>query len=48
MATLWSEVGDGALSHVTDTVPRILGRPARTFADFVADHRTEIHARLGR
>ncbi|MER7290956.1 MULTISPECIES: hypothetical protein [Streptomyces] len=28
----------GAASAVTDTVPRLLGRPARSLATFLTDH----------
>ena len=29
----------GAVATVTDTVPRLLGRPATSFEQFVKDHR---------
>jgi hypothetical protein len=32
------ERGAGRPAEVTDQVERILGRPARTFAEWVADH----------
>jgi len=32
------ERGAGQLAEVTDEVRRVLGRPARTFAQWVADH----------
>jgi uncharacterized protein YbjT (DUF2867 family) len=31
-------VADGKLTTVTDVVPRLLGRPARSFADWARDH----------
>lgn len=31
--------GTGAAEAVADDLPRLLGRPARTVAEFVADHR---------
>jgi len=35
---LW-RAGDGVPSRVTDAVPRLTGHPARTFAEWVRDHR---------
>ncbi|GIJ58588.1 SDR family oxidoreductase [Virgisporangium aurantiacum] len=46
VAALWAEVAEGALAGVTDTVPRILGRPARSFAEFATDHSDELRSRL--
>ena len=37
---LW-ENADGALTEVHDTVGRVTGRPARTFASWAREHRTE-------
>jgi NAD(P)H dehydrogenase (quinone) len=46
VAALWAEVAEGALAGVTDTVPRILGRPARSFEEFATDHAEELRSRL--
>lgn len=46
VAELWGEVAEGSLAEVSDAVPRVLGRPARSFAAFVAEHAAELRARL--
>jgi uncharacterized protein YbjT (DUF2867 family) len=42
VAALWAEVADGALAGTTTAVPNLTGRPARTFDQFLADHRAEL------
>jgi len=39
-AQAFSLTADGDAEWVTDDVPSILGRPARSFAEFAADHAT--------
>ncbi|MGW0485047.1 NAD(P)H-binding protein [Nonomuraea sp. NPDC003214] len=39
-ASGWAMLRDGASPGVTDTVPRILGRPAAAYATWAADHLT--------
>ena len=38
LVELWRSVREGALSRVTDTVQRVLGRPARTFEAWVEEN----------
>ena len=38
---------EGHFAAVTDTLPRVLGRPARTIEEFVADHRDSFVAPVG-
>jgi NAD(P)H dehydrogenase (quinone) len=40
VARLQAGVADGSLAEVTDDVPEVLGRPARTFEQFLAANRT--------
>ena len=37
-AQAFSLTADGDAAWVTDDVPALLGRPARSFAEFAADH----------
>jgi uncharacterized protein YbjT (DUF2867 family) len=42
VATLFAEVAGGTLAATTNTVTDLTGRPARTFDEFLADHRDTI------
>jgi len=40
MSSLNRVIAAGWVAEVTDDVPHLLGRPARVWADFVAEHRS--------
>lgn len=45
LAELWALAPAGHLAQVSDTVERVTGRPARSFREFVSDHRTTFGGR---
>jgi hypothetical protein len=45
LAELWALAPAGHLAQVLDTVEKVTGRPARSFREFVSDHRATFGGR---
>ena len=42
LSTLYGQLAEGAQSRLTDTIEAVIGRPARSFAEFASDHAGEL------